>query len=82
VARRRFRRDLRVPVIFVAVFGGVQAGQNPWFYLAGGPSRPTRGPDFCNRPGFLFTEEGSRSEICFISVIVIGQEPPLRLFLC
>jgi hypothetical protein len=31
VARRRFRRALRVPVIFVAVFDG----PNPWFYLAG-----------------------------------------------
>ena len=33
MARRRFRRASRVPAIFVAVL----TGQNPWFYLAGGP---------------------------------------------
>ncbi len=33
MARRRFRRASRVPAIFVAAL----TGQNPWFYLAGGP---------------------------------------------
>jgi hypothetical protein len=44
--------------------------------------RPTRSPEFYSRPGFLFPEQPKAIKIWFAFVVVIGQEPLLRLFLC